>query len=147
MVFTLTAASRILNLNPSSIGWVRTFFNWATHKFSTVVLVWLKGKRPRFISRKAFYDYFVSSRKERATSVMISPTGTPGTWNALSSGSQDWHAVSVEADHLRCTCHDYQKQTEAFPSKLGAVACKHVFATLNTLGYVSLSTYVAAQQA
>ena len=129
MLYTLTAASRILHTSFNRIKWVQVF-----HK---VINVCVKGASPRFVSKKLFWNAFVAFRQESAKSVKVKRIGDRH-FQAL--GREEIYDLELTQSALSCTCVDYKNQID----QLGKGCCKHGYAVLNTLGFTTLAQYIAA---
>jgi hypothetical protein len=130
MLYTLTAASRILNTTFRNIKWVKTFWK--------VVNVCVKGSSPRFISKKLFWNAFVAFRQESAKSVQVKRIGERH-FQAL--GKDDIYDLELIPNLITCTCVDFQNQMQQLNGK---GCCKHGYAVLAQLGFSTLAEYIAA---
>lgn len=129
MLYTLTAASRILNTIYRDIKWVQVFYK--------VVNVLVKGSSPRFISKKVFWSAFVAFRKESAKSVQVKRIGER-FYQAL--GKEEIYTLELTQNRVTCTCKDFENQMQ----QLGKGCCKHGYAVLGQLGFSTLAEYIAA---
>ena len=129
MLYTMTAASRILKTSFNRIKWVQVF-----HK---VINVCVKGSSPRFISKKLFWSAFVAFRQESAKNVKVKRIGERH-FQAL--GKEEIYDLELTPNLVTCTCVDYKNQIE----QLGKGCCKHGYAVLATLGFSTLAEYIAA---
>jgi predicted nucleic acid-binding Zn finger protein len=130
MLYTLTAASRILKTSFNRIKWVQVF-----HK---VINVCVKGFSPRFISKKLFWSAFVTFRQESAKNVRVKRIGDR-FFQAL--GKEEIYDLELTPNLVTCTCVDYKNQIEQLKGK---GCCKHGYAVLATLGFSTLAEYIAA---
>lgn len=133
LIYSKSAIARIEGISPKDV--VR-FEVWAK-----VVFVIVRGRRPRFYSKKLFKSHFVNRRREQAYSVEISRV--KGNWyraeNLKKGTTYDVYALK---DAIDCTCEDYSNQIRFL--KKGC--CKHGYAVLLHLGFSSLADYVEHQQ-
>jgi hypothetical protein len=132
MLYSRTAASRILGVMPHHIQiqvWPR------------VVLAQVKGFCPRFLSRKAFHQDFVETRKAMAADLNCKLV-THNEYLVFNPESGHQHQILIHDTGLNCNCDDYQNQ-KAF---LKHACCKHCYAVLFANGYQNLREYINAQQ-
>lgn len=91
--------------------------------FKKVVLVWIKGFRPRFVSKSVFKEHFNQRRIDEAKKLEVAEV-------------QDFYAVKNEAkgtfyvvtplsnSEFVCNCEDYKNQITFW----GKGRCKHIHA-------------------
>lgn len=100
--------------------------------WSIAILVFPKGKRPKFVSKKLFKRDFVEVRKTRAQTVELSKL--PRGWAAKSSRDPNQHHyITDQGDRLECSCKDWRLQRDEF--KISQPCCKHQYAVLFSLGF------------
>jgi hypothetical protein len=136
-VFSKAAAARILGVPV----WAIVGFQ----KWWRVCWVWVKGKRPTFISLKAFKEHFVNWRKEQARcrrqplrgSLCVSRV-KDNHYRVVNPKKNSVYSVWLFQDGLDCECEDYRNQVLI----LGKACCKHCYATLQWLRFDSLTEYI-----
>jgi SWIM zinc finger len=129
MLFTKAAASRIAgNVMPHQVN---------VEVWNNVAVVSAKGQRPKFVSKKSFYQDFVDTRKEASTNLNLWQTSlTRYTVHNPENGNR--YEVTLKSDRtIECECKDYQNQRRS----LGKGCCKHIYRVLFELGYDSLKDY------
>lgn len=105
-----------------------------------------------------YYELFQQERKNRALDYHAQQDGENPLLYIVSSTSQTneikhWRQVYLFPERLTCTCEDYSNMSylQQHPylwwhdlqgGKL--IACKHIHATLNTLGFSSILDYLKA---
>jgi hypothetical protein len=125
-VFNKSAVARILSVATRTVQEVRIF------AFS--VWVWIKGQRPRFMSKSAFEREFVRFRREagKLLQVLGSHQSAFGTeFQVEGSTSNYW--VEVQETRTVCTCEDFHNHGQT---------CKHQYAVLHHLGIDSIEALV-----
>lgn len=135
LVYTVSAAARILGIvyGQSRI----TVQEWAT-----VAWVWVKGQRPRFMSKAQFKAEFVAFRRKAAQALKVTRHLLDAhKFGVRNEAKGSLYEVEVTPTAIACQCQDYQQQLEAF----GRGVCKHGFAVMNYLGYPTLAEYLQAQ--
>jgi len=126
LVYSIEAAKRILNLKSG----VSKVVEWAW-----VVLV--VGKNfSKFMSKKLFKKHFVDHKKEQAKTIEIVQDSR--SQFTAKSGTKVYQLEATQTA-IRCTCEDYRIQL----GTIGQAVCKHGYGVLNTLGFDSLSSYIA----
>jgi hypothetical protein len=131
ILFSAAAVKRLLGLGSDVQVKIREFFK--------VIWVWVKGKRPTFISKAKFTQHFVDRRKEQSKDIQaLQHSDTNFTAFNLESGSR--YAVDVSKTAIACSCEDYRNQVQFF----GRGCCKHGYAVLEYLGFNSLKDYLNA---
>lgn len=131
ILFSVSAVRRMLGLDSKAAIQIREFFR--------VIWVWVKGKRPTFISKTAFKQHFVDRRKVDSKDVRVRVT-EDGSYTAFSLISGRQYSLEINEKAIACTCEDYHNQIQYF----GRGVCKHGYAVLNFLGFNSLKDYVNA---
>jgi len=131
LIYSRAAAARILKVQPEQI---RRLEIWPK-------LVWVRveGSKPRFISKKAFLEDFVNSRKARAKNLRAKFI-SPGTF-LVPSESETTKVYKVrekEPGYFTCECQDWSTQKMA---GIKNATCKHVYSVLFSLGFSSLREY------
>jgi SWIM zinc finger len=140
MLFTKSAASRIAgNTLPHQVN---------LEVWDKVAVVSAKGQRPKFVSKKDFYQDFVDTRKEAAVDLNIWQNSlTRYTVHNPENGNRYEVTLKSGGTHpegnrtIECQCKDYQNQRRS----LGKGCCKHIYRVLFELGYNSLKGYEAAK--
>lgn len=130
IVYTASAARRILGEFLAPIQVV---------KFWRSVWVWVKGHRPRFMSKAAFKNEFVRFRSFAAKSISVTKNLFDSNKFSVRSESRDrLYELEATDSGLTCSCRDHRDQIAAF----GRGACKHGYAVLGILGFNSLKDYI-----
>jgi predicted nucleic acid-binding Zn finger protein len=112
-------------------------------EFALVIWVWVKGKRPTFISKRLFKQHFAEWRKAQSKGLKITERLDISNHYTVRNLSKDTaYVVEKRPDGVFCTCEDLNNQLEFF----GRGCCKHGYAVLNHLGFGSLSEYLHAQK-
>jgi hypothetical protein len=110
--------------------------------WASVVWVRIRGRRPQFISKKAFVAAFVSRRRAAGKDLQkqVTPTGNDFVVN----GHRVEACEAVGLRHMHCDCPDFANQLQLNPLGLRQPisCCKHCYATLGYLGYSSLSEFL-----
>lgn len=138
LLFSKSAAARILGC---SVQRVKRLEVWAT-----VIFVVVEGRKPTFISPKAFKRDFAEFRHRGAQTLEHSIT--PHLYNpqkftvrSLTQPDHYFYIVSTENGGVECTCADFRQQREVFGDH--PKACKHTLAVLRFhLGFESLAAYL-----
>lgn len=146
LLFTLAAALRILQVQGITAKKVETL---RIYKGAVQVTYLTKnGRCSTFLSKTAFYNDFVAFRQEGAKTVRVTQW-RPGTYtnhyDCFSSKSERIYTVKLLAGLALCSCPDYGKQYQELGK--ARIGCKHVIATLNSIGYSSLTDYLEFQEA
>jgi len=140
LVFTKTAAARILGCQVQQIKRLEV---WAS-----VVFLIVEGRRPTFVSHRAFKRDFTEFRRCGAQWLENSITPHLYSTNQFSVRSvrhpdRDFYTVTYHPGLVECTCADFAQQRETFGNR--PKACKHSLAVLQfKLGFDSLADYVKA---
>jgi hypothetical protein len=133
LVYSAAAVRRLLGIPNSVPVQIREFFN--------VIWVWVKGKRPTFVSKTEFKTHFVEHRKAAARSLQVTDwLRDPGHYTVTNPQTGSTHLVTEHPDRLDCDCEDYYWQQQF----IGRGCCKHGYAVLNYLGFHSLRDYIDA---
>lgn len=141
LVFSKSAALRILKGIATKVEALRICSGSIQVTYRTAT-----GRCSTFISKRDFYQDFVSFRQEGAKAVTVRPWGAGSYENHFecrTEGADRIHTVKALGRAMMCSCEDYTRQSE----ELGKPECKHVIATLRYLGHSSLSDYLAAKEA
>lgn len=115
-MFTKAAAARILKINPSQVLRVE---EWAS-----VVLVVVKGRGGRFVSKRDFARDFRSVRESGAMNVRLTRLHKGVAHLETRDGNQyRHHYARIERGRAVCDCQDWVAQSER-----GAMqpVCKHL---------------------
>ena len=129
-VYSKAAAARMLGVPYGAIAGFQKWFK--------VCWVWVKGKRPTFISLKAFKQHFVDWRREQSKPLCVAKV-TDNHYRVVNPKKNSVYSVWLFQDGLDCECHDYQNQVVIFNGK---ACCKHCYATLQWLRFDSLTEYI-----
>jgi hypothetical protein len=93
-----------------------------------------------FLNLSDYHHEFIESRKGRVKNLLAFPQDNNGSYHVVNTENNHLYDVTLTKEHQNCTCPDYQKQQKAF----GKGCCKHLYRTLQTLGYGSLRNYLTA---
>jgi hypothetical protein len=126
-VYTAMAARQILGRK--DIVKVEEWSNCAWVKFT---------KGSQFVSKKKFQEFFASSRKQRAIKLEVSHYGHE-LFQVESQSQEHSYLISIK-EKPECECKDFRNQVESGQVKHSL--CKHIWATLKTLGFENFSEYV-----
>lgn len=132
LVFSVAAVRRLLGLAASVAVQIR--------EFAWVVWVWVRGKRPTFISKKAFYQHFVDRRKAEAKNLTVQKEQFQNLHTVSNPSKGSSYQVATLPNEIDCTCDDYKNQIDFW----GKGCCKHGYAVLGVLGFTSLANYKQA---
>jgi hypothetical protein len=131
ILYSVSAVKRLLGLGDRTLVKIQ--------EFAKVVWVWVKGKRPTFISKKAFKQHFVDRRKAQARGLVVSRNAYQScSYSVRNEAKNSVYTVVLGAKAIACECEDYRNQTEF----LGRGVCKHGYAVLAQLGYSCLKDYI-----
>jgi hypothetical protein len=128
-VFSKAAAARILGV---PVHLILGFQIWWK-----VCWVWVKGKRPTFISLKAFKQHFVDWRKQQTRSLCVSQINQE-QFRVVNPKKASAYSVWLFQDGLDCECEDFKNQVMI----LKKACCKHCYAVLQWLKFDSLADYI-----
>ncbi|MGB6016810.1 MAG: hypothetical protein WBG32_18900 [Nodosilinea sp.] len=135
IIYSAAAARRLLGVSSSAKVEIREFFR--------VIWVWVKGKRPTFISKAKFRVHFAEWRKAQARNLKVTERLDIANHYTVRNVYKDTaYVVEKRADGVFCTCDDLNNQLDFF----GKGCCKHGYAVLNHLGFGSLHEYIQAQK-
>jgi hypothetical protein len=135
ILYSVSAARRILGVAHNGAIQIQPF--------AYVIWVWANGQRPTFISKKVFKQHFVDRRKAQASALQVAQRlNVANQFTVRNEAKDSVYVVQVLPTQLLCECEDFKNQQQFF----GKAACKHVFATLNHLGFSSLADYIEANQ-
>lgn len=130
LVYSAAAVRRMLHLRPSTPVHLQEFLH--------VVWVWVRGRRPTFISKSALKRHFVDHRKVAAQDLRVNPSPVAANQFAVTNPrTGSVHSVQCTRHRLDCTCEDYHQQV----TQLGRGCCKHGYAVLAHHGFDSLASY------
>jgi hypothetical protein len=133
ILYSVSAVKRLLGLGD------RVFVK--IQEFANVVWVWVKGKRPTFISKKAFKQHFVDRRKAQANGLVVTQNvNCNATFTVKNETKGNSYQTAIYETAIACECEDYQNQKEFF----GRGVCKHGYAVLAHLGFSSLKDYISS---
>ncbi|MFZ4641637.1 MAG: hypothetical protein ACOYMP_14750 [Nodosilinea sp.] len=135
ILYSAAAVRRLLGLNPSAQIQLK--------KFAWVIWVWVKGRRPTFISKGVFLQHFVEWRKAQGQGLRVTRRRDLANHYTVRNPRQSTaYMVEQRADGFFCTCDDFNNQLEFFSRG----CCKHGYAVLSHLGWSSLNEYLQAQR-
>lgn len=135
ILYSAAAVRRMLGLSPSTPVQIQEFFS--------VIWVWVKGRRPTFISKAKMKSHFVARRRVEAAQLQVTDwLRDPGQFTVTNPVSHARHLVSCLSDRIECDCEDYHWQTHYF----GRGCCKHGYAVLQYLGFESLQEYIIEER-
>ncbi|AFY74768.1 hypothetical protein Syn7502_02831 [Synechococcus sp. PCC 7502] len=131
ILYSVSAVRRLLGLGDRIAVKIQEF-GW-------VIWVWVSGKRPTFISKKAFKQHFVDKRRAAARGLVVTRNAYQSCSYSVRNESKDSvYKVVLGVNAIACECDDYRNQTEFF----GHGVCKHGYAVLAQIGYSSLKDYL-----
>jgi len=133
LIYSKTAASRMLNCLPHQVS---------IEVWDKIILAKAKGRRPKFMSKRAFQQHFVEIRKQKALEVTLYQQSAT-EWLAQSPDSRTYHRIEIANNLIHCTCEDYRNQQQI----LGNACCKHIYSLLFQNGFNSLRDYQTKQAA
>lgn len=137
LVYSASAVRRILKIAMETQIVIR--------EWDSVIWVWVKGKRPTFISKSAFKKHFVEWRKAQAEGLSIRRSSLIRSRFEVSNEKKDTtYSVIACTDGVLCECEDFKNQVGYLD--LGKGCCKHGYAVLNYLGFSSLGGYLNGKQ-
>jgi hypothetical protein len=135
ILYSSSAIARILNVAASAVV--------KFDVFAKVIWVYIKGQRPKFLSKRLFTQHFVDRRKAEARGLTVTRHALDRSRFTVRNESKGTlYQVLTTSSGLICECEDYQNQLRFF----GRGCCKHGYAVLTQLGYTDLRSYLAAQQ-
>lgn len=114
-------------------------------KWDKVYFVQFWNYSPTFVSiKKVLYLASLSlakQRREKAQTVTVKPHPVHAkTFVARAEGLDTSYFIYLDHDGMGCQCKDFRNLQVGLNQR--NVACKHIYAMLNHLGYSSLSAYV-----
>jgi hypothetical protein len=133
LIYSKTAASRMLNCLPHQVS---------IEVWDKIVLAKAKGRRPIFMSKRAFQQHFVEIRKQKAVDVFLYQH-SEAEWLAQSPDSKTYHNIEITDNRITCTCEDYRNQQQI----LGNACCKHIYSLLFQNGFNSLRDFQSREAA
>lgn len=96
----------------------------------SVVFVIIRGRRPKFYSKKAFKVHFVELRQARAKALTATQNiFNPNIYYVRNETKSTAYTVNFFTGGAVCECEDWQNQSKFF----GLAACKHIYAALNLM--------------
>lgn len=142
LFFTKAAAQRILSF-ARHIEAIRVFKGAVQVTYRTK-----NGRCSTFLSKTAFYNDFLTFRQQGAKQCTVKrwPAGSYENHYEVKSDSEKTYTVKLLAGLALCSCPDDEKQHWELGNK-AKIGCKHILATLNSLGHDSLADYMNAMKA
>jgi len=135
ILYSAAAVRRLLGLKSSAPVELK--------EFTRVIWVWVKGKRPTFVSKTAFKQHFADWRKAQARGLKVTERLDIANHYTVRNLHKDTaYVIEKRADGVFCTCDDLNNQLDFF----GRGCCKHGYAVLAHLGFGSLREYITAQK-
>lgn len=125
-IYSTTAATKITG------KLVKKIEIWAN-----CIYVVFANNQTRFISKKAFWELFHQSRKQRSQHLYISHYGQ--NLFQVEGFNKPYYFVELAKDGVWCECEDYKNQESA---NINHPICKHGWRTLKYVGCHSLSDYI-----
>jgi hypothetical protein len=92
-----------------------------------------------YLSEQDFKVSYAKERQERAKGLQVTKMVKDDHSYTVRNENKVYE-VKCKADSITCSCPDHAHSIEVFGSE--KVACKHVYAVLNELGYTSLASYL-----
>jgi len=116
-VFTKTATARILGVASSLVVRIKIFAN--------AIWVYIRGKRPTFISKTQYQRDHLESRLDRSADIEVTPLGA-FSYTATNTEKGTSYRLWCEAGRgLQCECKDFERQIWG---KQVNPTCKHKLA-------------------
>lgn len=135
LLYSAAAASRILGIVYQQKITVQEWFK--------VVWVWVRGYRPRFMSKAIFKEHFVQWRRAAARALTVTRhLFDSHCFSVRNETRGSLYQLTANPRGIQCPCEDYQNQIRFF----GQGCCKHGYAVLSLLGFSSLQHYLSAKQ-
>ena len=135
ILYSVAAVRRLLGLSSSAQVQIREFFK--------VIWVWIRGRRPTFISKRVFHQHFAEWRKSQSKNLKVTERLDLANHYTVRNIYKDTaYVVEKRVDGVFCTCDDLNNQLEFW----GRGCCKHGYAVLAHLGFGSLREYLQAQK-
>jgi predicted nucleic acid-binding Zn finger protein len=135
ILYSAAAARRLLGLSSSAKVELK--------EFARVIWVWVKGKRPTFISKAVFKAHFAQWRKAQSKGLKVTERFDMANHYTVRNVYKDTaYVVEARVDGVFCTCDDFNNQLEFF----NRGCCKHGYAVLAHLGFASLGEYLNARK-
>ncbi len=132
LIYTAANAARILSNKIKGL---------VIEVWANCVYLHAQGLFSRFASKTAFKQQFVDFRKQGSIGLeVVKVPFETGEYMVQSASKDGSYLVQSLTDKLTCTCQDYQSQSVA----MNKACCKYCYATLNHLGYTSLTEYINA---
>ncbi len=142
LFFTKAAAARLLPF-ATKIEAVRVFTGAIQVTYLTQ-----NGRCSTFLSKSAFYQDFIAFRQEGAKTCTVKRWGAGSyqcRYEVFSGKTEKIYSIELSAGIAMCGCSDWERQRQELGK--ATVGCKHLLATIGTLGYSSLTDYLEFQQA
>lgn len=92
------------------------------------------------VTRIDIMDAIVQNRQKRSKNIKIT-NNYDGTYTAENPIKETQYTIKPYFKKITCTCPDWANLSIALETD--EVACKHVFAYLNTLGFSNLQEYIS----
>jgi hypothetical protein len=138
LIFSKSSVARILSIPASQI------VKFVVYPY--VCWVHVRGQRPKFMSRKPFYQHFAAHRQAQGQELRQQGkvSKISGTRYTIDSNSAEsgFYMVELHPDRVACECQDYRNQLEY----IGRGICKHGYAAIGQLGLTTLSDYLRAAE-
>lgn len=108
--------------------------------WANCIFVIIRGRRPRFYSKKAFKQHFVEWRKAQAKALTSTQNVfNPSVFYVRNETKGTAYSVQMFVGGASCECEDFKNQMQFF----GKACCKHIYSALAQIGHQSLSSYIA----
>lgn len=128
LLYSRTAASRIVQALPHHVE---------VQIWPKVIWVKVKGRKPKFISPKAFINDFQQTRIANAMKLDYRDL-SDGYYRVINPEKGHSYLVELHPGKITCTCEDYAQQMQVIEHP----CCKHCYRILFALGYQNLVEYV-----
>jgi hypothetical protein len=136
LLYSKSALARILGINSALI--VR-FEVW-----HSVIFAVIKGRRPRFFSKKAFKTHFVQWRQAAAKALTATQNlFNPNIFYVRNETKGTAYIVNFFTGGANCECEDFKNQSQFF----SMACCKHIYSALNQIGFSSFKAYIEERKA
>lgn len=108
--------------------------------WTNCIYVTFTNNRTQFISKKAFWELFHQSRKQRAQNLYISHYGQ--NLFQVEGVNKPFYFVELGKNGVWCECEDYKNQE----ANINHPICKHGWKALNYCGFDSLANYIKSSK-
>lgn len=136
ILYSKSALARILGIDTNLITRLEVWHS--------VVFAVIKGRRPRFFSKKIFKIHFVQWRQAQAKALVATQNVfNPNIFYVKNETKATAYTVNFFIGGSTCDCEDFNNQKQFF----GMACCKHIYASLSQIGFTSLRDYIEERRA